>query len=93
MSRHHYTYAIVALILLGLVILAGVAIIRALPGRHAYYLPEPHQELRHNPHPETLPPSLPSTPIPTAEPTSQPTYTPTSPPTEQPTGQPTIRKD
>ncbi len=90
MSNQHYaTVAIVALVLLGLCLLASVAAIRALPGRYAYYLPEPLQELRHNPHPDTLPTPLPHTPMPTSWPTSQPTNQPTSRPTSQPTDQPT----
>jgi tetratricopeptide (TPR) repeat protein len=90
MSNQHYaTIAIVALVLLGLCLLAGVATVRALPGRYAYYLPGPLQELRHNPHPDTLPTPLPHTPVPTSQPTSPPTDQPTSPPTSQPTDQPT----
>ncbi len=42
---------IAALVLLGISLLACPALIRALPGRYAYYLPEPLQELRHNPPP------------------------------------------
>jgi len=47
-----FVLAVVALLVLSLV---AVAVIRALPGRYAYYLPGPLQELRHNPHPEILP--------------------------------------
>jgi tetratricopeptide (TPR) repeat protein len=89
MSKQHYvTLSIVALILLGLGLLAGLLIIRALPGRYAYYLPEPLQALRRNPHPDTLPTPLPHTPMPTSQPTNEPTSQPTGTPTPQPTDQP-----
>jgi len=56
MARPRYVLALLAaLALLGVIFLAGPALIRALPGRYAYYLPEPLQALRHNPHPDTLP--------------------------------------
>lgn len=74
---------IAALGLLGICLLSSPTIIRALPGRYAYYLPEPLQELRHNPHPETLPTAaLPQTaaPIPTWTSTPTPTHTPAPPP-------------
>ena len=90
MSRHYLTYAIVALVLVGLIILAGISNVRALPGRYAYYLPEPLQELRRNPHPETLPTSLPTTPVSTGQPTSTPTERPTDPPTDTPTPTPHV---
>ena len=45
----------VTILVLSICLIAGVALIRALPGRYAYYLPEPLQALRHNPHPDTLP--------------------------------------
>jgi tetratricopeptide (TPR) repeat protein len=102
MLRSRYTPAlIVALVLLGIGLLACPALIRALPGRYAYYLPEPLQELRHNPHPDTLPtPALTrtpvfvhtSTPVPTVAPTptSMPAPTPTLlPPTSTPSPTPT----
>lgn len=57
-------------------------LIRALPGRYAYYLPERLQEWRHVDHPVTLP-------TPPTQPTSQPTDQPTSQPSIQPTAQPT----
>jgi len=71
MVRSRYIPAlIVALVLLGVSLLACPALIRALPGRYAYYLPEPLQELRHNPHPDILPtpvltytPALTHTPV------------------------------
>jgi tetratricopeptide (TPR) repeat protein len=90
MSKQQYiSLAIVALVLIGLGLLAGLLVIRALPGRYAYYLPEPLQALRHNPHPDTLPTPLPHTPIPTNQPTDRPTNQPTIPPTSQPTDEPT----
>jgi LysM repeat protein len=56
MAKSRYTLALLAaLALLGACLLAGPALIRGLPGRYAYYLPEPLQKLRHNPHPDTLP--------------------------------------
>ena len=86
---------IAALVLLGISLLACPALIRALPGRYAYYLPEPLQQLRHNPHPDTLPTPLttllPPTPTPTPQPTIQPTDQPTNHPTTQPTIQPTTQ--
>lgn len=79
---------IAALVLLGISLLACPALIRALPGRYAYHLPEPLQQLRHNPHPDTLPTPLttplPPTPTPTPQPTNQPTTQPTIQPTTQP---------
>lgn len=94
MSKQQYiSLSIVALVLVGLCLLAGLLAIRALPGRYAYYLPEPLQALRHNPHPDTLPTPLPRPPTPTSQPTSQPTNQPTNqptiPPTDEPTNQPT----
>ena len=90
-----------ALVVLGVGLLALPAIIRALPGRYAYYLPEQLQALRHNPHPDTLPTPvlnstlsgtptpLPSTPTPTHEPTPSPSPTPTRPsPTSMPSPTP-----
>ena len=86
---------IAALVLLGISLLACPALIRALPGRYAYYLPEPLQQLRHNPHPDTLPTPLttprPPTPQPTNQPTNQPPNQPTIQPTTQPTPTPPIR--
>jgi tetratricopeptide (TPR) repeat protein len=91
MSKQQYvSLSIVALVLVGLCLLGGLLVIRALPGRYAYYLPEPLQALRHNPHPDTLPTPLPHTPTPVAQPTKRPTDTPTNTPTPQPTDQPTI---
>jgi tetratricopeptide (TPR) repeat protein len=99
MTKIRYMPAlVVALVLLGCGLLAAPALIRALPGRYAYYLPQPLQELRHNPHPETLPTSQPTRPPtvpPTAPPTLPPpppthTHTPTSPsPTSTPAPTPT----
>lgn len=83
-------YVIVVIVALALAIaclLASVAIIRALPGRYAYYLPEPLQTLRHNPHPDTLPTAQQSI-QPTNPPTPQPTIGPTASPTTEPTAIP-----
>lgn len=75
--------------------LVAVAAVRALPGRYAYYLPEPLQRLREKPHPETLPTSVlsatlfvPSPRPPTPSPAAPPTETPTPPPTSLPTETP-----
>ena len=84
MMRSRYIPALIAaLVLLGVSLLACPALIRALPGRYAYYLPEPLQELRHNPHPDTLP-----TPVLTHTPTSALIHTPTPLPTHTPTPPP-----
>ena len=92
MSKPRYVIPLIlALLLLGICLLALPALVRALPGRYAYYLPEPIQALRHNPHPETLPtplrtqppaPTLPPAPtvVPTWTPTPAPSLTPTQPP-------------
>jgi tetratricopeptide (TPR) repeat protein len=87
MSKQQYaSLSIVALVLVGLGLLAGLLVIRALPGRYAYYLPEPLLALRRNPqHPDTLPTPLSHTPIPTSPPTNQPTIPPTDLPTDEPT--------
>ena len=99
MAKSRYVLALIAvLLLLGGSLLACPALIRALPGRYAYYLPEPLQELRHNPHPDTLPTPittpLPPTPTlttqPTTQPTAQPTTQPTTPPTSTPFPTPTL---
>ncbi len=87
MAKSRYVLILVAAVVLvgGCLLLAGPALIRGLPGRYAYYLPEPLQELRRNPHPETLP-----TPEPIVQPTVEPTLSPTSlPPTSTPTPTPT----
>jgi tetratricopeptide (TPR) repeat protein len=70
----------VTILVLSLCLLAGVVVIRALPGRYAYYLPEPLQELRHNPHPDTLP-----TPAIVHSPTPSVVYTATPLPSHTPT--------
>jgi tetratricopeptide (TPR) repeat protein len=88
-KKHSVFFLIATLIALSLLLLAGVLAIRALPGRYAYYLPEPLQALRHDPHPDTLPTPLPHIPQPTAQPTSPPTSQPTISPTDEPTDQPT----
>ena len=90
---------LLTLILLAIVLLLAAAflatlpaLVRALPGRYAYYLPERLQEWRHVEHPEILPtPLSPPTVLPSAVPlpvpTAQPTGTP--PPTSSPTPSPT----
>lgn len=88
---------ILVLVLLGVGLLISPALIRALPGRYAYYLPEPLQALRHNPHPDTLPtpaitaaPAHTSTPTPTHAATPTPSPSPTLvPPTSTPSPSPT----
>jgi tetratricopeptide (TPR) repeat protein len=79
--------------LVGAVLLACLALIRALPGRYAYYLPEPLQALRRNPHPDTLPtPALTHTPAfhtPTHTSTPTPSHTPAPLPTHTLTPVPT----
>ncbi len=84
---------IVVLTVLGLSLLACPAAIRALPGRYAYYLPEPLQALRHNPHPDTLPtPAITPTPtpIPAHTPTPTPPYSPLPTPLPSPSPSPTL---
>jgi tetratricopeptide (TPR) repeat protein len=89
MKKSHNVLALIAaLVLLGISLLACPTLIRVLPGRYAYYLPEPLQQLRHNPHPDTLPtPNVAYTPTsnypPTAGATPTATLTPT--PTDTPT--------
>jgi tetratricopeptide (TPR) repeat protein len=102
MARSRYALPLIAaLVLVGASLLACPSLIRALPGRYAYYLPEPLQALRRNPHPDTLPtPFLTQTPTlilddtptlaPTDTPTPAPTHTPTHlPPTFTPVPTPT----
>ena len=102
-NSYYILVLIAALVLLGVGLLAFPALIRALPGRYAYYLPEPLQELRRNPHPDILPtpavtatpalpspsPSPPPPPSPSPSPTPPPTWTPTSLPSPVPTDTPT----
>ena len=84
-----FVLAVVALLVLSLV---AVAVIRALPGRYAYYLPGPLQELRHNPHPEILPTPISvqasapptATPVPILTPAPTVPLTPASTPTLPP---------
>jgi tetratricopeptide (TPR) repeat protein len=86
MARSRYApILILALMVLGIGLLACPLLIRALPGRYAYYLPEPLQKLRSRPHPETLP-----TPQPTPRSTVEPAIEPTISPTPSPTAAPTI---
>ena len=85
-KKLHYALILIAsLLLLGIGLLVSQALIRALPGRYAYYLPQSLQELRHNAHPDTLPTSaVTPTPTPTPPP-STPTLFPTSTPSPTPT--------
>ncbi|MGD8968152.1 MAG: C39 family peptidase [Anaerolineae bacterium] len=75
-TRYAFPIAALGLAILTLLVLSltAVAVIRALPGRYAYYLPGPLQNLRHNPsHPDTLPtPVVVQTPMPGQTPTSTP---------------------
>lgn len=90
--------SVAALVLLcAAVSLAAFAVIRALPGRYAYRLPEPLQALRRNPHPDILPtpamvhtPALQATPTIAPAPTETPaaTITPTPLPSQTPTQPP-----
>jgi hypothetical protein len=56
-SRYAFPLAALGLAVLTLLLvsLAAVVVIRTLPGRYAYYLPEPLQKIRHRPHPDSLP--------------------------------------
>ncbi len=74
------------------VLAALPALVRALPGRYAYYLPEPLQQWRQVPHPDLLPtPRITSTSTgePAAYPTDGPTVSPTPTPWPTPTPSPT----
>lgn len=70
---------IITLAALGTLLLTFPYLIRALPGRYAYYLPEWLQELRHVAHPDTLP-----TPVVMASPSPTSTSTPIPSPTHLP---------
>ena len=99
-SRYLFILIIVGVLAVGLGLLVLPTLIRALPGRYAYYLPEPFQAWRHQPHPDILPTPI-SSPIavttapplsptlPPTEPPKQPTDTPTASPTTIPTPIPT----
>jgi len=99
MRTLRYFIVIAGLTIVGLALLAFPTLIRALPGRYAYYLPEPLQELRHNPHPDVLPtpvialvhpsPSPPPSPTPTPTPFSTPVPLPSEVPVSLPTQTPT----
>lgn len=82
-SRYAFPLAALGLAVLTLVLvsLGLVTVIRALPGRYAYYLPEPIQKVRHRPHPDTLPTPM-SGQHPGAAPASVPSATPVVNPTE-----------
>jgi LysM repeat protein len=97
MAKSRYAPALLAaLALLGACLLACPALIRALPGRYAYYLPEPLQALRHNPHPDTLP--APATAVDSTVSVATPTKVPATatpsptplPPTSTPTSTPLL---
>ena len=88
---------VILLLLLGIVLLSVPALIRALPGRYAYYLPQPLRELRHRPHPDVLPTpaptttrAVPSAPSPSPLPTQTPSPSSTPPPTMAPSPIPTL---
>lgn len=96
MLKSRYAFPLVALglstLLLLVASLAVVTVIRALPGRYAYYLPEPLQKVRHRPHPGALPtPVVGQAAALDQTPTLVPTMTPASGPTEErpPTSTPT----
>ncbi len=76
MKRKYYLLLAAILAIVGVALLAFPVVIRAIPGRYAYYLPKPLQQLRHNDHPITLPTAQ-DTPLPTSLP---PTVTLTAPP-------------
>jgi hypothetical protein len=93
--------AIVALLTLMLGIVLLKVTVRALPGRYAYYLPTPLQELRHVPHADVLPTPViettppqtlvlptPTSPPPTATATPLPTHSVTPAPTATGTSTP-----
>ena len=94
-NSHYVVVLIAALVLLGAGLVACPALIRAMPGRYAYYLPEPLQKLRDKPHPDILPtPAAAATPVPPSpspspSPTPPPTWTPTPLPSPEPTATPT----
>jgi hypothetical protein len=83
-----------ALLLTAAAVLAALpAIVRALPGRYAWYLPEPLQAWRQVEHPDTLPTPFPTATLPpaatsTPSPTGQPAATPS--PTPSPIPSPTL---
>ncbi len=86
-SRYAFPLAALGLAVLTLLIVsfAVVALIRVLPGRYAYYLPEPLQNLRHRPHPDSLPtPSSVQSEVVEWTPTFLSTTTPTPESTEGP---------
>ena len=69
---------VVCLLLLALAVASLPAVVRALPGRYAYYLPPALQEWRRVEHPETLP--TPAVAAATASPTELPSEQATAPP-------------
>lgn len=91
---------LLALILFSVLLLTAAAalaalpaIVRALPGRYAWYLPEPLQAWRQVEHPDTLPTPFPTATLPpaatsTPSPTGQPAATPS--PTPSPIPSPTL---
>ena len=92
MKRKYYLPLAAFLAIVGIALLAVPAVVRALPGRYAYYLPEPLQELRRRDHPMTLPTAQatpgPAVLLPTAAPTATDTATPVPTPTRETTGTP-----
>ncbi len=95
MSRSRYLLlafvlmAVVALLLASCLALLPT-LVRALPGRYAYYLPEPLQEWRHVEHPDVLPtPQMAPTATPLPPPSTPLPPTPLPLPTPKPTPSPT----
>jgi len=90
-----FVILVTAVLLVVVCLIGSVVLIRTLPGRYAYYLPEQLQSLRQRSHPDTLPtPAVPVTPIvlPTPTPASTSTPVPSLPPTQAPvaTSSPTV---
>jgi tetratricopeptide (TPR) repeat protein len=91
MKTAHYIVAFVLLLLLGVGLLSVPAVVRALPGRYASFLPEPLLALRRVDHPLTLPTA--AVPVAAMESTVAPSETlppsPTPLPTDTPSPSPT----
>lgn len=94
MSRPYRLLLALLLLAVGLLLTATFlaalpALVRALPGRYAYYLPEPLQAWRHVDHPGILPPPavVPALPLPTL-PATEPSSLQKGSPTPQPTALP-----
>jgi hypothetical protein len=91
-TRYAFPIAALGLAILTLLVasLIAVSVIRALPGRYAYYLPGPLQDLRPSPsHPDTLPtPVAVQTATPGQTPTPRPVATHVPVPAVMPTAPP-----